>query len=75
MTSMTRNPVGKNGIQIRKKSKSLVINRGKVDNKYQFSINKVMIPSLGNIFDHSLKDNEVITKLKKDLELWLKKNR
>lgn len=32
-----------------------------------------MIPSLGNIFDHCLKDNEVITKSKKDLESWLKK--
>ncbi|KAK7916460.1 hypothetical protein WMY93_012221 [Mugilogobius chulae] len=62
------------------KSRSMVLRKGKVDNKCQFSIAGTTIPtitekpvkSLGKVFDSSLKDTESIKATIESLDIWLK---
>lgn len=63
------------------KSRSLVLKRGRVVDKFQFSLNGATIPSiteqpvksLSKLFDCSLKDSASIQKVSKELEIWLSK--
>lgn len=59
------------------KSRSMVLKRGKVVDKFRFSISGTVIPtiteqpvkSLGKLFDSSLKDSAAIQKSNKELGL------
>ncbi|KAL4008469.1 hypothetical protein ACER0C_002321 [Sarotherodon galilaeus] len=61
------------------KSRSLVLRRGKITEKYLFSLGTIKIPSLteapvkslGKVFNSSLKDAASIQATNKDLETWL----
>ncbi|XP_023810165.1 uncharacterized protein LOC105353972 [Oryzias latipes] len=63
------------------KSRSMVLKRGKVVDKFRFSISVTAIPtiteqpvkSLGKFFDSSLKDAAAIQKSNKELGVWLTK--
>ncbi|KAK7880264.1 hypothetical protein WMY93_030631 [Mugilogobius chulae] len=62
------------------KSRSMVLRKGSVDSKFQFSIAGTAIPtisekpvqSLGKVFDSSLKDTESIKVTIASLDTWLK---
>lgn len=68
--------VGHNVVQASKKSRSLVLKRGKVVDKFQFCISETPIPtlsekpvkSLGKIFDSSLRDTASIKSTYEELE-------
>lgn len=63
------------------KSRSMVLERGKVIDKFRFSISATAIPSiteqlvksLGKLFDSSLKDSAAIQKSSEELGAWLTK--
>nr|XP_061836351.1 uncharacterized protein LOC133619387 [Nerophis lumbriciformis] len=63
------------------KSRSMVLKKGKVVNKFRFSISGTVIPSiteqpvksLGKLFDSSLKDSAAIQKSTEELGGWLTK--
>ncbi|XP_061920230.1 uncharacterized protein LOC133660667 [Entelurus aequoreus] len=63
------------------KSRSMVLKKGKVVNKFQFTISGTVIPSiteqpvrnLGKLFDSSLKDSAAIQKSTEELGGWLTK--
>ncbi|KAK1806565.1 hypothetical protein P4O66_005073, partial [Electrophorus voltai] len=63
------------------KSKSMVLKRGKVTDKYHFLISGIVIPSiskqpvksLGKLFDASLKDSAAIQRSNDELGAWLTK--
>ncbi|XP_041934289.1 LOW QUALITY PROTEIN: uncharacterized protein LOC121697073, partial [Alosa sapidissima] len=62
------------------KSRSLVLKKGKVTDRYRFSLAGATIPSiteqpvksLGKVFDCSLKDSSSIQRTSKELEGWLR---
>ncbi|XP_063058826.1 uncharacterized protein LOC134452393 [Engraulis encrasicolus] len=62
------------------KSRSLVLKKGKVTDRYLFSLDGATIPSitqqpvksLGKLFDCSLKDSSSIQRTSKELEGWLR---
>nr|XP_014269084.2 uncharacterized protein LOC106676625 [Maylandia zebra] len=61
------------------KSRSMVLKKGKVTDKFRFSISGTIIPSiteqpvksLGKLFDSSLKDSTAIQKANEELGAWL----
>ncbi|XP_067296477.1 uncharacterized protein [Pseudorasbora parva] len=61
------------------KSRSLVLKKGKVSDRFRFTLGETMIPSvtekpaksLGKFFDSSLKDSAAIKQTKCDLTTWL----
>ena len=61
--------------------RSMVLKRGKVINKFWFSISGTVLPmitekpvrSLGKLFDSSLRDSAAIQKSTKDFGTWLAK--
>ncbi len=63
------------------KSRSIVLKKGNMVDKFRFSISGTVIPtiteqpvkSLGNLFDSSLKDSAAIQKSNKELRHWVTK--
>ncbi|RXN38269.1 reverse transcriptase [Labeo rohita] len=58
------------------KSRSLVLKKGKVSDRFRFALGETTIPSvteksLGKIFNSSLKDSAAIKQTKRDLTIWL----
>ena len=62
------------------KSRSLVLKKGKVTDRFQFNIEGALIPSvsekpvksLGKVFDSSLKDTSAVQSTCQELDSWLR---